>query len=161
MKLSSKWKSIRALALSSAAGAVAAVSIALPAAAQFSKPETAVKYRQSVFTVMNNHMGRINAQLKAASPNIQVIQNSAGVVETMSKLPWDAFAPNTEFVSDTRALPAVFKNEAKIKELSDKMQQEAVKLNTIAKSGDVNAVRTQFGALATTCDNCHDDFRAK
>jgi len=136
-------------------------AIALPVGAQFSKPDSAVKYRQSVFNVMNNHMGRINTQLKSATPNVQVIQSSAGVVETLSKLPWDAFAPNTEFVANTNALPALFKNEAKIKELADKMQDEAVKLNAIAKTGDVKAVRTQFGALAKSCDNCHDDYRAK
>jgi len=135
--------------------------VALPVGAQFSKPDSAVKYRQSVFNVMNNQMGRINTQLKTPTPNVQVIQASAGVVETLSRLPWDAFAPNTEFVANTNALPALFKNEAKIKELADKMQEEAVKLNAVAKSGDVKAVRTQFGALAKTCDNCHDDYRAK
>lgn len=138
-----------------------AAAITLPVAAQFRKPEDAVKYRQAVFTVMNNQMGRINTQLKSSTPNMQVIQTGAGVVEAMSKLPWDAFGQNTEFVSDTRALPALFKNEAKVKELAEKMQEEAVKLNAVAKTGDVKAVRAQFGALAKSCDNCHDDYRAK
>ncbi|MBC8119254.1 MAG: cytochrome c [Burkholderiaceae bacterium] len=138
-----------------------AAAIALPVAAQFRKPEDAVKYRQAVFVVMNNQMGRINAQLKSATPNMQVIQSGASVVEAVSKLPWDAFNQNTEFVTDTRALPALFKNEAKIKELADKMHEEAVKLNSVARTGDVKAVRTQFGVVAKTCDNCHDDYRAK
>ncbi len=139
----------------------AAAAIALPVAAQYNKPEDAVKYRKSVFTVMNSHMGRINTQLKSPAPNVQVIQSSAQIAETMSKLPWDAFAPNTELVADTRALPAVFKNEAKIKDLAQKMQEEVAKLHTVAKTGDVAAIRTQFGAAAKSCDNCHDDFRAK
>lgn len=139
----------------------AAVAVALPVAAQFRKPEDAVKYRQSVFNVMNNQMGRINTQLKSSTPNMQVIQTGAAVVETLSKLPWDAFGQNTEFVSDTRALPALFKNEAKVKELAERMQEEAVKMNAVAKTGDVKAVRTQFGALAKSCDNCHDEYRAK
>jgi cytochrome c556 len=79
----------------------------------------------------------------------------------MSKLPWDAFAPNTELVTDTRALPGLFKNETKVKELAQKMQEEVTKLNTVAKTGDAAAIRTQFNAVAKTCDNCHDDFRAK
>ena len=45
-------------------------AIALPVAAQFSKPEDAVKYRQAAFTVLNNHMGRINTQLKSSTPNV-------------------------------------------------------------------------------------------
>ena len=93
---------------------------------------------------------------------MQVIQTSAGVVEAMSKLPWDGFGHATEFVTiKTRALPEVFTNEAKVKELAEKMQEEATKLNSVAKTGDAKAVRTQFGVLAKTCDNCHDDFRAK
>jgi cytochrome c556 len=139
----------------------ASVAIAWPAAAQYNKPEDAVKYRKAVFTVMNSHMARIFAQLKLSTPNMQVIQPSAQVVETMSKLPWDAFGQNTEFVTETRALPALFKNDAKVKELAQKMQDEVAKLNAVAKTGDAAAVRTQFNATAKTCDNCHDDFRAK
>ncbi len=144
------------------AGCVAAcAAIAWPVAAQYAKPEDAVKYRRAAFTVMNSHMGRIFAQLKTPTPNMQIIQSSAQTVESMSKLPWDAFGPNTEFVTETRALPALFKNEAKIKDLAQKMQEEVAKLNVVAKSGDAAAVRTQFNATAKTCDNCHDDFRAK
>lgn len=147
------------------AGVVACIAagaaIAWPVAAQYAKPEDAVKYRKAAFTVMNSHMGRIFAQLKSPTPNMQVIQSSAQTVESMSKLPWDAFAPSTELVVDTRALPALFKNEAKIKDLAQKMQEEVSKLNTVAKTGDAAAVRTQFNAVAKSCDNCHDDFRAK
>ena len=135
--------------------------VAWPVAAQYAKPEDAVKYRKAAFTVMNSHMGRIFAQLKSPTPNMQVIQSSAQTVESMSKLPWDAFAPNTELVADTRALPALFKNEAKAKDLAQKMQEEVAKLNVVAKTGDAAAIRTQFNAAAKSCDNCHDDFRAK
>jgi len=144
-----------------AAGIVAAASVAWPVAAQYAKPEDAVKYRKAAFTVMGSHMGRIFAQLKSTTPDMRVIQTSAQTVESMSKLPWDAFAPNTELVADTQALPALFKNDAKVKELAQKMQEEVSKLNTVAKSGDVAAIRTQFNAAAKSCDNCHDDFRAK
>jgi cytochrome c556 len=136
-------------------------AIAFPVAAQYAKPEDAVKYRKAALTVMSNHMGRINTQLKSPTPNVQIIQSSAQVAETMSKLPWDAFGPNTELVTDTRALPALFKNEAKVRELAEKMQQEVAKLNAVAKTGDVTAIRTQFGVTAKACDNCHDDYRAK
>lgn len=144
-----------------AAGLTIAGVIAWPATAQYAKPEDAVKYRKAAFTVLNSHMGRIFAQLKSPTPNIQVIQTSASVAEEMSKLPWDAFAPDTEFVRDTRALPALYKNEAKVKDLATKMQQEVAKLNAAAKSGDLKAIREQFGIAAKSCDNCHDDFRSK
>lgn len=136
-------------------------AIILPVAAQYAKPEDAVKYRQAALTVLGNHMGRINEQLKSSSPNVQAIQTSAGVVEAMSKLPWDAFGHGTESIGNTKARPELFKSEAKVKELADNMQAEATKLNAVAKTGDVKAIRTQFGATGQSCKNCHDDFRAK
>lgn len=152
----------RSLTIAGCVATATATAIAWPVAAQFNKPEDAVKYRQAALTVLSNHMGRINTQLKSATPNMDVIQTSAALVETMSKLPWDGFGHATEFVNTkTRALPELFKNEAKVKDLADKMQEEATKLNTVAKTGDVKVVRTQFGVLAKSCDNCHDDFRAK
>ena len=110
---------------------------------------------------MGSHMSRIFAQLKSPTPNMQVIQSSAQTAESMSKLPWDAFAASTEMVADTRALPALFKNEAKAKDLAQKMQEEVAKPNSVAKTGDAAAIRTQFNVAVKSCDNCHDDFRAK
>ena len=40
---------------------------ALPAAAQFQKPEDAVKYRKAGFTVMSTHFARIGAANAAQS----------------------------------------------------------------------------------------------
>ena len=45
-----------------------AVLAALPAAAQFQKPEDAVKYRQSAMFVMANHFGRIGAMVAGRAP---------------------------------------------------------------------------------------------
>jgi cytochrome c556 len=36
-----------------------------------------------------------------------------------------------------------------------------IKLNEVAKSGDLAAIRTQFQATAKSCDNCHDNYRSK
>ena len=39
------------------------------------------------------------------------------------------------------------------------IQEQAGKLNTVAASGDVAAVRAQFGEVGKACKNCHDNFR--
>jgi cytochrome c556 len=139
----------------------AGVLIAAPVSAQFAKPEDAVKYRQSAFALIGNHMGRINGQLKASTPNVAAIQSSAALVETMSKLPFEAFVPGSEDVGNTKVLPAAFKDGAKVKELADKMIAEVAKLNAAAKVGDVKAIQTQFGTVGQACKACHDDYRAK
>lgn len=136
-------------------------TLAVPAHAQFNKPEDAIRYRQAAFVLMGNNMGRINAQLKSSSPNVQVIQHSAELVEVMSKLPYEAFIPGSESggTPPTRAKPEVFKEPDKIKSLAEKMQTEVAQLNTVAKGGDIAAIRAQFGNVGKACKACHDDYR--
>jgi len=141
--------------------AAAGVLLAIPAQAQFAKPEDAVKYRQSAFTLMGNHMGRINAQLKSASPNMQAIQSSAALVETLSKLPFEAFTPDSDLVPSTKAKPEIWKDTAKVKELAEKMQAEVGKLAVTAKGSDAKAILAQFGEVGKACKACHDDYRMK
>jgi cytochrome c556 len=137
----------------------AAGLLATAAHAQFARPEAAVKYRQSALTLMGNHMGRINAQLKSSSPNLQAIQSSASLIETLSKLPFEAFTPDSDLVTGTKAKPAVWKEPAKFKQAAEKFQAEAAKLATVAKGGDVKAIQAQFGVVGQTCKACHDDFQ--
>lgn len=150
MKLSIHWLLV-----------AAAVAVAAPASAQFAKPEDAVKYRQSALALIGNHMGRINAQLKSGSPNVQAIQSSAALIETLSKLPFEAFTPGSDMVANTKVKPEYFKDTAKVKELTEKMQGEVSKLAAVSKTGDVKSIQAQFGAVGQACKACHDDYRMK
>ena len=118
--------------LITAASALLAVMLALPAAAQFAKPEDAIKYRKAAFTVMGAHFGRVGAM-------------------ATGKAPYDAkaAAENAE----------IWKDAAKFKEASDKMQAEMTKLAAAAKAGNADALKTAFGPAAATCKGCHDNFR--
>jgi cytochrome c556 len=134
--------------------------LSLPAFAQFQKPEDAVKYRQSAFTLLGNHFGRIGGQLKADKPNVQAIQSSAALVETLSTLPYEAFGPDTA-LPNSKAKPEIWTDQEKFKGAAQKMQAAVAKLNTAAKGGDVAAIKTAFNDAGGTCKGCHDDFRAK
>lgn len=136
--------------------------LALPAHAQFSKPEDAIRYRQSAYFILGHQMGKIFAQLKAPNPDVAVIQRSAGIAEFVSKLPGEGYVPGSEKGGNppTRAKPEVF-TDAKVSELGREMLAQVAKLNEVAKTGDVAAIRTQFRAAAKTCDNCHDNYRNK
>jgi cytochrome c556 len=46
-----------------------------------------------------------------------------------------------------------------VKSLAEKMQGEITKLNTVAKGGDISAIRAQFGEVGKACKACHDDYR--
>ena len=140
---------------------VAAIAFSAPASAQFQKPEDAVKYRQSVMTIMSTHVGRIGAMVNGRAPfDAKVAQDSAHVVAVMSTLPWPAFTQNTENLK-TRALPEIWKEGVKFKEASEKMQAEVAKLEVAAKTGNLDTIKAAFGAAGGSCKNCHDSFQAK
>lgn len=135
------------------------LATSLPAQAQFAKPEDAIKYRKASFTVMAAHFGRLGAMANGRVPyDAKAAADNADVVATLSKLPWAAFGEGTD-KGDTRAKPEIWKEAAKYKEASDKMQAEIMKLNTAAKAGNIDALKAAFGPAAASCKACHDNFR--
>jgi cytochrome c556 len=141
--------------------AAAAVTLSAPAAAQFAKPEDAVKYRKSALTVMAAHFGRLGAMATGKAPfDAKAAAENADLVVTMSKLPWAAFGAGTD-TGETKAKPEIWKEPAKFKAAADKMQAEVVKLAAAAKTGNEANLKAAFGPAAETCKGCHDEFRAK
>jgi cytochrome c556 len=139
--------------------AVVGFAAAVPAQAQFAKPEDAIKYRQSAYTLMGNHMGRIAGQLRADKPDMAAIQRSAGIIDFASQLPGEAYIPGSD-KGNTKAKPEIW-TDPKVREVGKAMRAEVVKLVEVAKGGDVAAIRAQFQATAKSCDNCHDNYRSK
>jgi cytochrome c556 len=140
---------------------VVLLGVAIGASAQFSKPESAVKYRQSAFNVMNNQLGRIFQAAQGKVPyDKDAVIRSAEIVEFMGKLPFEAFIPGSDLL-DSKAKPAIWKEESKFKQLATDMQAETVKLTAAAKSGNLDSIRTQVRATIKTCDACHDNYREK
>lgn len=139
--------------------ATMAFTLSVPAQAQFAKPEDAVKYRKASFNVMAAHFGRLGAMASGRAPyDAKLAAENAEVVATLAKLPWAAFGEGTD-KGETRAKPEIWKEAAKYKEASDKMQAEIAKLNTAAKAGNLDALKTAFGPAAASCKACHDAFR--
>jgi cytochrome c556 len=137
----------------------AALCISLPAAAQFQKPAKAVEYREAVFTVMANHFGRIGAVVKGQAPfDAKTVAENAEVVATLSTLPWSAFGVGTD-VGHSEAKPAVWTEADKFKAAATKFQEEAAKLNTAAKAGNLDQIKAAFGETGKTCKACHDHFK--
>ena len=146
--------------LSAIVMACAAAAVAVPAAAQFAKPEDAIKYRQSALFVMQQNFSRIAAMAGGKAPfDAKVAADSAAVAEFTSKLPWVAFGDGTDKGRDNRAKPEIWSDKAKFKEYADKMQAEMVKLNVAAKTGNLDTIKTAVGGVGGTCKTCHDAFR--
>ncbi len=130
---------------------------AFAAQAQFAKPEDAIKYRQSVLTVQARAFGALNAMNKGDVPfNAAAAQTQAHIISTLAALPWTAFGAGTE---NAKTKPEIWSDAAGFKAASDKFVATAQALDTAAKTGDANAVKTAWGAYAATCKACHDAYR--
>jgi len=141
--------------------AVLGATLALPSQAQFAKPEDAIKYRKNALFVMGQHFGRLGAMAQGRVPyDAKVAADNAAVLETVSKLPWAAFGEGTD-KGDTRAKPEIWKEPAKFKDATDKMQAEMVKVVAAAKSGKADDLKAVFAGAAGSCKNCHDNFRSQ
>ncbi len=147
------------LVLSGVSGALALmVSLSVHAqSSPFPKMEDAIKYRQSAFTIMNNHMGRLGAMAQGRVPfDAAKAQESARIVENMSKLPWEAF-PVGSNVAPSKVKGDPWKDAPQFRQAQDKLMAETGKLVPAAASLDT--LRTQIGAVGASCKACHDSFR--
>jgi cytochrome c556 len=133
---------------------------ALPAAAQFQKPEDAVKYRKAGFTVMGTHFARIGAMAQGRVPfDGAAAAANADIVVTMSKLPFAGFVDGTGGTEKGMPNAKVWSEKAKFEAAAKKMQDEVVKLSAAAKTNNLDQLKTAFGSAAGTCKACHDDYR--
>ena len=138
---------------------LALAAAALPAAAQFAKPEDAVKYRQSAMFVMGQHFGRLGAMANGKIPfDANAAADNAHIVAEMSKLPWAGFVAGAD---SPKAKPEIWSDAAKFKEANEKLMAETQKLASATKGGTLESLKAAFGDTASACKNCHDNFRNK
>ena len=139
--------------------ALAGMATALPAAAQFAKPEDAIKYRKAAFTVMATHFGRVAAMANGRIPfDAKVAADNAELATTMSKLPYAGFVDGTD-KGDTKAKPEIWAEKDKFMAGATKMQEEMAKLNTVAKGGNIDQIKAAAGEVGKACKACHDNYR--
>ena len=84
--------------------ACAATLVAIPALAQFAKPDDAIKYRQSALFVMQQNFSRVATMAAGKAPfDAKVAVESAAIAEFTAKLPWVGFSEGTDKGSENRA----------------------------------------------------------
>lgn len=149
-------KSLASILLVSAAGAAFAQ--------QAPKPETLIKWRQSVYQTIGWNTQRIKANVEGQYNKEEVVKAANAIAALANSGIGALFAPGTEQGKgwhDTTTKPEFFKNTARVGELAGNFNKEANELAKIAASGDQAAVKAQFGKLSQTCRSCHDDFKNK
>src|SRR5688500_10200006 len=103
--------------------AIAGAGVALPAAAQFAKPEDAGKYRKAAFTVMAAHFGRVAAMASGRIPfDAKAAAGNAETATIASKLPFAGFVEGTD-KGETKAEPKIWTEMDKFRGGASKMQE--------------------------------------
>jgi cytochrome c556 len=145
-----------------AAVAVTTFTLALPCLAHAQvKSDDAIKYRQSVYRVMAWNFSPMAAMVKGEMPyNKDVFARHAANVEFVSKLAMEGFSPGSD-KGDTKAKPEIWAKMDDFKGKMTRMNDEAAKLAQIAKSGSIDDIKKQFGATASSCKACHDEYKGK
>ena len=134
-------------------------AVALPAAAQFAKPEDAIKYRKAAFTVMATHFGRVAGMANGKIPfDAKAAADNAEIATTMSKLPYAGFVDGSD-KGETKAEPKIWAEKDKFNAAATTMQEAMAKLNVAAKGGNLDAIKAAVGETGKACKACHDTYR--
>jgi cytochrome c556 len=130
--------------------------------ATFNKAEDAIRYRQAAMTLIGQHFGSMGQVVKGKQPyDKATFAEEAAILEMLSKIPWDAFLYPESDSGKTKLKSNALKNKNDFMQAARMLEDESSKLATDAKTGDFNAVRAQFGAIAKTCKDCHGEFKSK
>jgi cytochrome c556 len=142
------------------AAGLAALFTSTPAAAQFAKPEDAIRYRQAGMTIMATHFGRVAAMANGRVPfDAKAAADNAELATIVSKLPFAGFVEGSDKGAPTKAEPKIWTENDKFRAAASKMQDEMAKLNAAAKTGSIDAMKTAVGATGQACKACHDSYR--
>jgi cytochrome c556 len=129
--------------------------------AQFAKTEDAIKYRQSVMSLIGTHFSRMGAVVKGEAPYTkEAFEQNANIVATLIPLPWEAFMVAGSDKGSGMKPEALAKKDDFMK-LAAAIQTEVAKLLVAAKGGDLGAIKPQFGAAGASCKACHDAYHNK
>jgi cytochrome c556 len=143
-----------------AAAAVATLLTSLPAAAQFQRPEQAIKYRQSAMALQGNHLGRIFAMAQGRVPfDAKVAQEQIEIVAMLNKIQFAGFIDGSDKGATTRAKPEIWTEKDKFAAAVAKSQEEIQKLVAAGRSGSLDQIKTAAGGVGQSCKACHDAYQ--
>lgn len=146
---------------------IAVMVVALMAAgivyAKFDRPDDALRYRQAVMTIIGQHFGRMAAVVKGKQPyDPAEFENNAAIVAMLSKLPWEAVLyPGSDQGKTTLLLSKALKDRDGFMKHAQTLETSAGELAAVAKKGDLDAIKAQFGAVGQACGGCHKAYRSR
>jgi cytochrome c556 len=116
-----------------------------------------VRERMELMTSMGEHLLAISKRLRANKDFGGVTDDARAIEQLAKKIPLQFPVGSTQF--PTAAKPQIWQERADFDARAKKLETEAEKLMQ-ANPSDGPALRSQFRAIAYTCDGCHEMYRA-
>lgn len=152
---------MKAKTLLSLAVAIGVSATVVPTANPQVKPEVLVKQRQAAMTLQAKYFGPLVGMARGNSPyDAKVVAINAKYLEMLAAMPWDGFPESTQAL-ETRALPAVWSEPDKFRQLADELQAATAALVARSNDGSEDEVKAAIEDLVKACGGCHDAFRRK
>jgi cytochrome c556 len=126
-----------------------------------------VKFRQSAYSFAAWNCAKIKSQVVEHPETYnkdQIIAAANSVAAVANSGLGALYGPGTDQATGwkkSRLKPEFFDKPEEAKKAGLAFNKEANELAKVAVSGDVAAIKTQFGKVGETCKSCHDSFRIK
>jgi cytochrome c556 len=124
------------------------------------KPETAIRYRQSVYTMIGWNFVPMVDMIKNKTPwDSSEFTKHADRIASLAPQLLEGFPEGSDKGADTEAKPEIWKNKDDFKSKMNDLMRETKTLADVAKAGDEAKTRDQFKKTAGACKSCHDKYR--
>ena len=123
-----------------------------------------IKSRQDKLRDMGGALKAITDELKKPKvdwdnviiPNTQTIKDRSAYL-----LNWFPKGSGPEAGVKTYALPAIWQKQDDFTKIGKAAQAEAIKLDQVANSKNLDALKAEAVTMGKACKACHDDYRSK
>jgi cytochrome c556 len=126
-----------------------------------------VKFRQSAYSFVAWNCSKIKSQTVEHPETFnkdQIIAAANAIAAVANSGLGALYGPGTDTATGwkkSRLKPEFFQKQDEVKKVATEFNQAANELQRVATTGDIAAIKSQFGKLGETCKSCHDSFRIK
>jgi cytochrome c556 len=129
--------------------------------------EEQIRFRQSAYSFVGWNVGKIKKQVveHPETYNKEYVQAAANAIAAVANSGLgELYGAGTDQGigwKQTRLKPEFFQKKEEVTTAANVFNESANELVKVAGTGDVNAIKTQFGKLTESCKGCHDLIRIK
>ncbi|MBN8728052.1 MAG: cytochrome c [Xanthomonadales bacterium] len=142
--------------------AMAACLVATSPALAAPKAEDAIRYRQSVYTVIGWNFGTLADMAKDKQPfDAGEFTLRADRIADLAPQLLEGFPPGSDTGAKTGAKATIWTDRAGFEAKMQDFVDAARALSQAAHGGDEATMKERFKATAGTCKACHDQYRSR